>query len=154
ILPEAATPGTRNAQAAETLRRWRSEGVLTADPEPGLYVYEQRDGDGLVQRGIIGALRVSDPEEQLVLPHEDVMAHIVADRADLRRATPANPLPLLLTYRGDDGDGSAAVTSRLIERTAEQPPLLATTTEDGVHHRLWSVTDPTDLTAVREEIAG
>ncbi|MFI8086688.1 DUF1015 domain-containing protein [Streptomyces sp. NPDC086080] len=154
ILPEAATPGTRNAQAAETLRRWRSEGVLTADPEPGLYVYEQRDGDGLVQRGIIGALRVSDPDEQLVLPHEDVMAHIVADRADLMRATSANLEPLLLTYRGDDGDGSATVTSGLIERTAEQPPLLATTTEDGVHHRLWSVTDPADLTAVREEIAG
>ncbi|GAA3506561.1 hypothetical protein GCM10019016_136760 [Streptomyces prasinosporus] len=51
ILPEAGTPAERNAQAAETLRRWRAEGVLTPDPEPGLYVYEQRDGDGLVQRG-------------------------------------------------------------------------------------------------------
>ncbi|MET9152863.1 DUF1015 domain-containing protein [Streptomyces griseoflavus] len=151
ILPEAATPEARNAQAAETLRRWRSEGVLTADPEPGLYVYEQRDDDGMVQRGIIGLLRVSDPGERLVLPHEDVMPHIVADRADLMRATSANLEPLLLTYRGD---GAATVTSELIERTAGQRPLLATTTEDGFHHRLWSVTDPAGLTAVREELAG
>ncbi|CAL9590377.1 DUF1015 domain-containing protein [Streptomyces pilosus] len=151
ILPEAATPGARNAQAAETLRRWRAEGVLTADPVPGLYVYEQRDGDGMVQRGIIGLLRVSDPGEQLVLPHEDVMPHIVADRADLMRATSANLEPLLLTYRGD---GTATATAELVERTAGQRPVLATTTEDGFHHRLWSVTDPADLTAVREELAG
>ncbi|QER85993.1 DUF1015 domain-containing protein [Streptomyces tendae] len=150
ILPEAATPEERNAQAAETLRRWRAEGVLTADPQPGLYVYEQRDVDGLVQRGVIGALRVSDPDEHLVLPHEDVMPHIVADRADLMRATSANLEPLLLTYRGD---GTATATAGLIERTAGQPPLLATTTEDGVRHRLWSVTAPADLAAVSGELA-
>ncbi|WP_030866903.1 DUF1015 domain-containing protein [Streptomyces sp. NRRL S-37] len=156
ILPEAGTPEARNAQAADTLRRWRAEGVLTADPEPGLYVYEQRDGDGMVQRGIIGALRVSDPGERLVLPHEDVMPHIVADRADLMRATSANLEPLLLTYRGDGGTGGgeATVTADLIEHTAARSPLLATTTEDGFHHRLWSVTDPADLAAVQEELAG
>src|SRR5690606_9397048 len=81
ILPEADTPEARNAQAAETLNRWRAQGILTADPEPGLYVYEQRDDEGMLQRGLIGTLRVSDPEEQVVLPHEDVMPHIVADRA-------------------------------------------------------------------------
>ncbi|MEZ3181999.1 DUF1015 domain-containing protein [Streptomyces pimonensis] len=154
ILPEADTPEARNAQAADTLRRWRAEGVLTVDPEPCLYVYEQRDGDGMVQRGLIGALRVSDPDERLVLPHEDVMPHIVADRADLMRATSANLEPLLLTYRGDGGGDSAAVTADLLERTAERRPLLATTTEDGFHHRLWSVTDPVDLTAIQRELSG
>lgn len=34
ILPEAGTPGERNAQAAETLRRWRVEGVLTPTRNP------------------------------------------------------------------------------------------------------------------------
>ncbi|MEF9902912.1 DUF1015 domain-containing protein [Streptomyces sp. P9-A2] len=151
ILPEADTSEARNAQAAETLNRWRAEGVLTTDPEPGLYVYEQRDGDGLLQRGIIGALRVSDPDEQLVLPHEDVMPHIVADRAALMLAASANLEPLLLTY---PGDGSAAATADLIERTAKTPPLLATTTEDGFHHRLWSLTDPEDLATVQTDLAG
>lgn len=100
---------------------------------------------------MIGALRVSDPEERLVLPHEDVMPHIVADRVDLMRATSANLEPLLLTYRGDDG--TAAGTAELIERTAERPALLATTTEDGVHHRLWSVTDRGDLAVIRGELS-
>ncbi|MEU0111385.1 DUF1015 domain-containing protein [Streptomyces sp. NPDC006251] len=150
ILPQAATPSARNEQAAVTLRRWLSEGVLTTDPEPGLYVYEQRDGDGMLQRGIIGALRVSDPAEQVVLPHEDVMPHVVADRAALMRATSANLEPLLLTYRGDD---SATATADLIERTADRPPLLATTTEDGFSHRLWSLTAPADVATIQTDLA-
>ncbi|QWB26528.1 MULTISPECIES: DUF1015 domain-containing protein [Streptomyces] len=150
ILPQAATPSARNEQAAETLRRWLSEGVLATDPEPGLYIYEQRDGAGMLQRGIIGTLRVSDPGEQVVLPHEDVMPHIVADRAALMRATSANLEPLLLTYRGD---GSANSTADLIERTADLPPLLSTTTEDGFSHRLWSVTAPADLAAIQTDLA-
>lgn len=150
ILPQATTPTARNEQAADTLRRWLSEGVLATDPEPGLYVYEQRHGDGMLQRGIIGALRVSDPSEGVVLPHEDVIPHVVADRAALMRATSANLEPLLLTYRGN---GSASAAIEVVERLAGHPPLLATTTEDGFSHRLWSVTDPADLARIQSDLA-
>ncbi|OXY96045.1 DUF1015 domain-containing protein [Streptomyces diastatochromogenes] len=147
ILPQAGTPSARNEQAADTLRRWLAEGVLTTDPDPALYVYEQRDGNGMLQRGLIGALRVSEPAEGVVLPHEDVMPPVVADRAALMRATRANLEPLLLTYHGN---GTAA---EVVERTAEQPPLLATTTEDGFHHSLWSVTDPADVARIQTDLA-
>jgi uncharacterized protein (DUF1015 family) len=150
ILPQAATPTERNQQAADTLRRWLAEGVLTTDTDPGFYVYEQRDGTGLLQRGVIGALRVSEPSDGVVLPHEDVMPHVVADRAALMRATQANLEPLLLTYRGD---GSAHGTTAVIERTADRPSLLATTTEDGFHHRLWAVTDPADVSRIQSDLA-
>jgi uncharacterized protein (DUF1015 family) len=150
ILPQAPTPSVRNEQAADTLHRWLSEGVLTTDSEPGLYVYEQRDGDGMLQRGVIGALRLSEPSDGVVLPHEDVMPHVVADRAALMRATSANLEPLLLTYRGN---GAAAGTTAVIEHTAERPPLLSTTTEDGFSHRLWSVTDPADQAEIQTDLA-
>ncbi|MFE7276362.1 DUF1015 domain-containing protein [Streptomyces sp. NPDC057623] len=149
ILPQADTAGARNEQAADTLRRWLSEGVLTTESEPSLYVYEQHDGDGMLQRGIIGALRVTEPAEGLVLPHEDVMPHVVADRAALMRATSANLEPLLLTYRGN---GTASDTTAVIERTVERPPLFSTTTEDGFNHRLWSITDPADLARVQSDL--
>ncbi|KPI31914.1 putative conserved protein UCP033563 [Actinobacteria bacterium OV320] len=147
ILPQATTPAARNEQAAETLRGWLAEGVLTADPEPALYVYEQRHADGMLQRGLIGTLRVSEPSEGIVLPHEDVMPHIVADRAALMRATHANLEPLLLTYRGN---GTAA---EIVDRAAERPPLLSTTTEDGYGHRLWAITDPAETARVLAELA-
>ncbi|MFF8999389.1 DUF1015 family protein [Streptomyces achromogenes] len=205
ILPQAGTPSARTEQAADTLRRWLAEGILVADPDPGLYVYEQRDGDGMLQRGIIGTLRVTEPAEGVVLPHEDVMPPVVADRAALMRATRANLEPLLLTYRGDGamppgtalgttagagmdtaagpgtgttsgvgvgtatgvgvgtaievGAGTTAgagvgTAAEVIERTASRPPLLATTTEDGFRHRLWSITDPVDLARVQTDLAG
>jgi uncharacterized protein (DUF1015 family) len=150
ILPQATTPSVRNEQAADTLHRWLSEGVLTTDSEPGLYVYEQRHGDGMLQRGIIGALRLSEASDGVVLPHEDVMPHVVADRAALMRATSANLEPLLLTYRGN---GAASGTTAVVERAAERPPLLSTTTEDGFSHRLWAVTDPADLAEIRTDLA-
>ncbi|MER5602763.1 DUF1015 domain-containing protein [Streptomyces sp. NPDC002265] len=148
ILPQDTTPSARNERAADALHRWLDEGILTADAEPGIYVYEQRDDAGLLlQRGLIGALRLTEPAEGVVLPHEDVMPHIVADRAALMRATSANLEPLLLTYRGD-GD-----TADVIERTAEREPLLSTTTEDGYGHRLWSITDAADLARVQTDLS-
>ncbi|MFI0240660.1 DUF1015 family protein [Streptomyces sp. NPDC016845] len=200
ILPQATSPQSRNDQAAATLHRWLAEGVLAADTEPALYVYEQRNGE-LLQRGLIGALRLSEVAEGVVLPHEDVMPHIVEDRAGLMRTTEANFEPLLLTYRGNDpvttgstdagpttagptadnpavdrapadnptvgkapGDNSAndkapedetpGAAATLIEHTTRHTtPLLSTTTEDGYSHRLWAITDPSDIRTVQDDLS-
>ncbi|MEV6732362.1 MULTISPECIES: DUF1015 domain-containing protein [unclassified Streptomyces] len=148
ILPQADTPAARNEQAARTLHDWLAKGILSTDPEPALYVYEQRKG-GLLQRGVIGALALTQPDAGIVLPHEDVMPDVVTDRAGLMRAASANLEPLLLTYRGDD---PAAGAAEVVERTAGGPPLLATTTEDGFRHRLWAITDPADLATVTADL--
>ncbi|MFG3528561.1 DUF1015 family protein [Streptomyces sp. NPDC047917] len=149
ILPQADTAAARHQQAAQTLKHWLAEGVLAPDSEPALYVYEQRNAE-ILQRGVVGALALSEPADGIVLPHEDVMAHVVEDRADLMRTTAAHLEPLLLTYRSDeDGPGATAV----IERTTDRPPLLATTTEDGYHHRLWAVTEPADRAEIETDLA-
>lgn len=148
ILPQASATEDPPSQAAHALTRWLADGVLAPDDEPALYVYEQRKDD-VLQRGVIGALALSEPSDGVVLPHEDVMPEIVADRASLMRTTAANLEPLLLTYRGDgDGDGTAAV----IERTVLRPPVLSTTTEDGFSHRLWTVTDRDEVAAVQQDL--
>ncbi|MFD7239437.1 DUF1015 family protein [Streptomyces syringium] len=150
ILPQAATAADRHRQAADTLRQWQEERILAADPEPALYVYEQR-GDGILQRGLIGALRLSPREEGVVLPHEDVMPHIVEDRAALMRDTAANLEPLLFSYRGGEAGTNGAAD--VIERVIRCEPLLSTTTEDGYAHRLWSITDADDLARIDEDLS-
>ncbi|MFE7794818.1 DUF1015 domain-containing protein [Streptomyces sp. NPDC057460] len=149
ILPQADTAAARNEQAAETLNRWLDEGILAPEPEPALYVYEQRNGE-ILQRGIVGALALSAPADGIVLPHEDVMAHVVEDRADLMRTTAAHLEPLLLTYRSE---GHPTGATAVIERTIHRPPLLTTTTEDGYCHRLWAVTDPADRSEIEIDLA-
>ncbi|EST39266.1 hypothetical protein N566_02945 [Streptomycetaceae bacterium MP113-05] len=146
ILPHTVDPAARHRKAADTLRRWRDEGVLAADRTPALYVYEQRRGE-VLQRGLIGALRLDGP----VLPHEDVVPEIVADRAALMRETAANFEPLLLSYRGE---GTVTGATAVIERALTRPPLLTTTTEDGFAHRLWAVSDPDEVATAAADLAG
>ncbi|GAA2460694.1 DUF1015 domain-containing protein [Streptomyces mauvecolor] len=148
ILPQASSPAARNRKAALTLDDWLDEGVLAPDPEPALYVYEQ-EGDGILQRGLIGALALSEPAAGIVLPHEDVMPHVVEDRADLMRTTAAHLEPLLLTYHGNSTPTGATA---VIDRTILREPLLRTTTEDGFRHRLWALTDPADLAEVQADL--
>ncbi|MFZ5851696.1 MAG: DUF1015 family protein [Actinomycetota bacterium] len=151
ILPGAdgdpVQPGAAHQQAAGLLRSWLAGGVLRRDATPGLYVYEQR-GPGLLQRGLIGAVGLHPPADRVVLPHEDVVAHVVADRLALLRATRANLEPILLLY---DGGGAA---SDAVETVAEsRPPLLTAATPDGLTHRLWQVTDRELLTRVAADLA-
>ncbi|WP_037733277.1 DUF1015 family protein [Streptomyces megasporus] len=149
ILPEATDPAARHRQAAATLRRWEEEGVLVRDRHPALYVYEQRRGD-VLQRGLIGALRLTPPDEGVVLPHEDVISEVVEDRAALMRATAANLEPLLLSYQGD---GTATGATAVVERAVGKVPLLSTTTEDGFSHRLWAITDPDELAKADHDLS-
>jgi uncharacterized protein (DUF1015 family) len=150
ILPreEDSGPEGRYEHAAGTLRRWIDDGVLRADPEPGLYVYEQSAGPRVLQRGLIGAVVLHDFADRVVLPHEDVMPGPVADRLELMRALNANVEPILLMYDGAGG-GAAGV----VERTAGRAPDEETTTNDGITHRVWRLSDPVDLDLVAEDIA-
>ena len=136
------TGSTRYAHAADLLERWQGDGVLTRDERPAFYVYEQ-SGPGLLQRGLLAAVGLRDPEDRVVLPHEDVMPGLVADRLDLMRATSANLEPILLVYEG--GGDTAAV----IDQVVAGQPTLETVTEDGLRQRVWLVDDP----AVHEKVA-
>src|SRR5579875_2578568 len=103
ILPRRSPghAGSPYREAAELLRQWLAEGILAADPAPALYVYEQAAGGEVVQRGLIGALRLSPPGDGVVLPHEEVAPGPVAGRLALMEATEANLEPIFLLYDGD-----------------------------------------------------
>jgi uncharacterized protein (DUF1015 family) len=147
ILPRSHGVGGRAAydDAAARLVSWLADGTLLRDDEPAIYVYEQVV-DGLVQRGIFAAVELHDPAERVVLPHEDVMPGPVTDRLDLMRATRANLEPILLVYEG--GGATAAV----IASVSETPPLIETTTEDGLAQCVWRVTDPAVHARINEDL--
>ncbi|MEU9836148.1 DUF1015 domain-containing protein [Streptosporangium sp. NPDC048047] len=137
----------RYAEARETLRTWLSSGVLVADESPAVYVYEQA-GPGILQRGLIGDVGLAGPEEQIILPHEDVMPGPVADRLALMRTTEANLEPIFLLYDGDGGP-----TTRLVDEiAASRTPLAEATTDDRVRHRLWAITAPEELALLNEDL--
>jgi uncharacterized protein (DUF1015 family) len=162
ILPRHL-PGRRGSvydDAARTLREWQAEHILLADPRPSLYIYEQaalhQVGNGraprahVLQRGLIGALRLSPPEAGVIRPHEEVAPGPVAGRLQLMQATQANLEPIFLLH---DGNARGA-SSRLVDETATgRAPLVDAATGDGIRHRLWAITDPAELAAVAADLA-
>jgi uncharacterized protein (DUF1015 family) len=149
VLPQGEDPP---GEAAATLRDWVEEGVLLRDGLPAVYVYEQAgDAGTILQRGLVGALTLTEPGSRAVLPHEDVMTGPVEDRTRLMRATGANLEPIWLLYRGDDG-----AASNLVSTVADGPgrPLAEAKTSDGTRHRLWAVTDREALDGLATDLAG
>ncbi|MCW2499316.1 MAG: hypothetical protein JWN87_992 [Frankiales bacterium] len=148
ILPrDEASEGDRYLRAASTLRDWRTSGVVRPDPEPALYVYEQ-SSPAHAQRGLLGALALTPPEDGIVLPHENTMSGTVSDRLALYTAVGADLEPIFLLY-GGGGAASEAVAS-----VSAAPPLVDVTLADGLRHRLWALTDPAQLAAIDADLRG
>lgn len=147
ILPrdDASGPDSRYRRAARTLTEWRTDGVLTHDPEPAIYVYEMSSAQATT-RGLLGALTLADPDAGIVLPHENTMPGPVADRLALTVATEANLEPIYLVY-----DGSPAA-GEIVAGVDQTEPLCTATTADGTTHRLWAVTAPDKLRTLAEEL--
>jgi uncharacterized protein (DUF1015 family) len=153
ILPrDGVFPGQdRYTGAATLLRSWRERGVLAPDPTPALYVYEQADPRGHVQRGLVGALALSPPEDEIVLPHENTMAGPVSDRLALYTATGADLEPIFLVY---DGGGAASEAVSSVDGPGTGELLVDAVLGDGLRHRLWALTDASTLQAVAEDLHG
>lgn len=147
ILPrdDSSEPDSRYRRAARTLTAWRTDGVLTRDPAPAIYVYEMSSA-GATTRGLLGALTLADPDAGIVLPHENTMPGPVADRLSLTVATAANLEPIYLVYNG------APTAGQIVAGVDDAEPLCTATTSDGITHRLWAITAPELLRTLADEL--
>ncbi|MBC9725034.1 DUF1015 domain-containing protein [Streptomyces sp. TRM68367] len=122
--------------AAGQLDRWRRRGVLVRDTRPALYVYQQQRGARILQRGLIGELRLNRDTPSPVLPHEDVQPHVVRQRARSMAGLRAQLEPLLLSYRSTE-----STTAQIVDHVTRRPPVAAART-GAITHTLWSCTAP------------
>ncbi len=126
---------------------WLAEGILVVDEEPSFYVYRMgwhdESGQAHQTTGILGALELSLPEEGRVLPHERTMGKPKGDRLRLLRACRANLSPVWGLSLAEGLSDLCVVAG---------PPVGRATDEDGVHHRLWRVTQPGVVAAIAEAV--
>jgi uncharacterized protein (DUF1015 family) len=159
----AERTGAGYDEAARLLRDWQDDGVLVPDPEPALYVYEQSLPAGpVLQRGLIGALRLAPLGAGPVFPHEDVIPGPVTGRRQLMEATQANLEPIFLLYDGPGdladpggrgGPGRGYTAALIAEVAGRRKPLLSVDTDDRIRHRLWAVTDPAEQAGIAVDLA-
>lgn len=128
--------------AAEVFAEWRDTGFLVEDPEPSFTVYrmEATDEDGISRHttGVVGAMELSRPGEDGILPHEFTTPKAKSDRLDLLRSTVANLSPVW-------GLSPSAGLTGLLD-TEDEP--LARFTVDDVTHTVWRITEPSRVAAI------
>jgi uncharacterized protein (DUF1015 family) len=134
----------RYTVAGALLDAWLEAGVLRIDEEPGFYAYRMGyhdvDGNSRQIAGVLGALELVTPGEGDVLPHEETQSKVRDDRLRLLRACRADLSPVWgLSMAGGLSDLCAA---------APGAPVARCTDEEGVHHRLWRLTQPGVVEAV------
>ena len=133
----------RYQAAARTYTAWKETGVLRRDPEPALYPYEQEFslfGRSYRRRGIFTLLKLAEYDEGIVFPHERTFPRHKNDRLQLMRACPAHLESILAFY-----PGPGTPLTLLLERAMQRDPLVAVTDDDAVTHRLWSMSEATDI---------
>jgi uncharacterized protein (DUF1015 family) len=92
-------------QAGRDVTRWREEGILARDPEPGYWFLSQDyvgpDGVPRTRSGLVASLRAEPYESGGVLPHERTHRGPKEGRLRLLRATRTQLEPIFLLYEGD-----------------------------------------------------
>ena len=151
----AAVPEQRYAEAADDLRSWLTAGILAADPEPSLYVYEQTfrlPGENWlprrVRRGLLAAVKLERYEAGIIHPHEHTMRGPKADRLRLMEACRASLGPVMAMY----GDAEQRA-ERLLAGLDPHAALWEVETEGDVMHRFWRLTAPKQLAAIAAAFA-
>lgn len=134
--------------AAAILASWRHEGgPLVTDDTPSFYIYKMgfKDDQGRPRQtsGVLGALQLEQPGAG-ILPHERTTPKDKQDRLNLLRETRTNLSPIW-------GLSLSAGLAGLCE--PQGPPNAKATDADGVHHRLWRVTQPGTLKAISDAVA-
>ncbi len=145
-------PGARDryTRARDYLRVWTEQGVVAQDREPGVYLhrhtFEGPWGSG-ERIGCFVALRPEPHGAGAVLRHELTLTGPRRDRLSLLRATGTQTSPIFLLHRG-----GGEVWAALRAASGSAPTAEAELEEGGERerHRLWRITDPDLVAAVRE----
>ncbi len=142
-------------RAAGALQNWIRDSIVVQDPAASFYAYSQEftvpgTNDRLTRRGFIGAGKLEDYSAGIVFRHEHTLSGPKADRLELLRHTRTLTGQLFMLY----SDPQRIADAILAEAEAAGPPATEVQDEYGVTHRLWLISSPERVAAIRQAMAG
>lgn len=137
-------------RSARTFEDWIQQGILAQDAAPGFYAYFQDfevpdTGERLTRKSFIGLGKLEDYSAGVVYRHEETLSGPKKDRLELLRHARAQFEQLFLLYADREG-----TIDRELDKSAQVAPLLDVTDEYGARHRLWAITDSTQIAHIQE----
>jgi uncharacterized protein (DUF1015 family) len=133
--------------AQQRIQKWLSEGILSKDEEPAVFISRQDfklSGRKCSRTGLIAALRLYTYGENMVFPHEVTYAGPKADRLNMLRTVQKDLEPVFLIY----SDPEKRTVDFFAEITKTKPTI-EIDDSFGVKHALWRVTDLQKLKLVQ-----
>ena len=131
------------AKAAENLKKMLDAGVLSQDDEPCYYAYRIIMGDH-VQVGLVAAASVADYDVNRIRKHEFTRPDKEDDRVRQVEALNAQTGPVLLAYPHQPEVDS------ILAAATQQHPNAEATSEAGVRHTLWVISDAKAIARLTE----
>jgi uncharacterized protein (DUF1015 family) len=140
------SPGDNQyTRAARLLADWLQSGALKRDTADAIYGYVQdfKLAGRKVRRISFIAQAKLEEFGKGVRPHEHTLEEPKIDRLNLRRATKATFGLVFMLYRD-----AKNIADKAIEKAAKQEPLIDFVDEQDVRHRLFAITEKTDIDAI------
>ncbi|MER3474775.1 MAG: hypothetical protein C4335_12260 [Armatimonadota bacterium] len=136
--------------AGSLWRQWQEQGILRADPEPAMYLLEQRfthpvTGERCRRLALVCLMALEEYGTGVVLPHENTQAKAKEDRLQLLRATRANLEPIYGLVEGE--------LFPVLDELVHTAPLIAEVEYTDGLHRLHRMEEPAALERTRELVA-
>lgn len=130
-------------KAREMLWSWIREGRFIQDEKPCYYIYEQIM-NGRSQKGIVACASIDDYLHEVIKKHENTRADKEEDRIRHVDTCSAQTGPIFLAYRKVDE------LQQLIWQVMEECPVYDFTSEDGITHRVWVISEEERIQTIQE----
>lgn len=134
-------------KAHDMLWEMIQKGEFVQEDKPIYYIYELTM-DGRIQTGIAACASIDDYENQVIKKHENTRADKELDRIRHVDICGAQTGPIFLAYRAND------TLRGIITKTKCETALYDFTSEDGISHKVWCISDDGDIAAIRETFEG
>ena len=130
-------------KAKEILNEEIARGIYEKDDSEAYYIYELTM-NGRAQTGLVACASVDDYVNNVIKKHENTREDKEIDRITHVDTCSAQTGPIFLAYRAQD-----AINKR-VEANKEKEPVYDFTAVDGVKHRVWKMSYPEDVEAIRK----
>lgn len=131
-------------KSRENLETFIRKGFLVRENAPAYYIYRQMMW-GRVQTGIVGCASVDEYLDGTIKKHELTRKEKELDRINHFDACSTQTEPVFLAYRKHEG-----IATAIREWIKFHKPEYDFTSDDGVTHLLWPVTDEEVIASIRK----
>lgn len=131
-------------KSRENLENFIRKGFLVRENAPAYYIYRQMMW-GRVQTGIVGCASVDEYLDGTIKKHELTRKEKELDRINHFDACSTQTEPVFLAYRKHEG-----IATAIREWIKFHKPEYDFTSDDGVTHLLWPVTDEEVIASIRK----